>query len=127
MTCRSRTEGYFIKYYLWSFSSFRFKVFDTVSRRSKSRSTVKTDCSLRLTQPDSGPSFHRVSVDDVSVLKAKQAGVRVVRVSDSELTAHKGSCAIRSGAIIINQSINQSERIRLTKVTNVTARPLLQC
>ena len=27
----------------------------------------------------------------------------------------------------INQSINQSEKIKVTKVTNVTARPLLQC
>ena len=41
------------------------------------------------------------------------------------LARTRGPGALEPGSI--NQSINQSERIKVTKVTNVTARPLVAC
>ena len=55
---------------------------------------------------------------DLSIGNPRATGASTQNIQQSML----GNVAIRR----INQSINQ-KRIRVTKVTNVTARPLLQC
>jgi len=70
---------------------------------------------------------------DVMTYKLSQLGhdvhnwsVTVVHAVNVSTTRRR----VELSCVAINQSINQSinqKRIRLTKVTNVTARPLLQC